>query len=66
MHILFDFVICMHRNRWKVGLLVTKRLCNVYTLNVNNVDILMSSMADSGGVAVLHDLATRPKPEFVF
>ena len=54
----------MHRNRWKVGLLVTKSLCNVYTLNVDSVDISMSFMVDGGGVAVLCGLATRPKPDF--
>ena len=50
----------MHRNRWKVGLLVTKSLFNIYTLNV---DILISTMVDGGGVAVLYDSATRPKPD---
>ena len=64
MHRLFYFVICMHRNRWKVGLLVTKSLCNIYTLNVDSVDILMRTMVDVGGVAVLYYLATRPKPDF--
>ena len=49
MHRLFYFVICLHRNRWKVGLLVTKSLCNIYTLNVDSVDILMSTMVDGGG-----------------
>ena len=43
----------MHRNRWKVELLVTKSLCKVYNLNVDSVDILMSSMVDGGRVAVL-------------
>ena len=64
MHRLFYFGICMHRNRWKVGLLVTKSLCNIYTLNVDNVYILISTMVDGRGVAVLYDLATRPKPDF--
>ena len=64
MHRLFYSVICMYRNRWKVGLLVTKSMCNIYTLNVDCIDILMSTMVDGGGVAVLYNLATRPKPEF--
>ena len=55
----------MQRNKWNVGLIVTKSLCSVYSLNVDSVDILMSSMVDGGGVAVavLYGLATRPKPE---
>ena len=43
-----------------MGLLVTKSLCNIYPLNVDSVDILMSTMVDGGGEAVLYDLATRP------
>ena len=48
-----------------VGLIVTKSLCSVYSLNVDSIDILMSSMFGGGGVAVvvLYGLATRPKPE---
>ena len=59
MHRLFYIGICKHRNGWKVELLVTKSLCNVYTLNVNSVDILMSSMVDGGGLAVFYCPATR-------
>ena len=51
----------MHRNKWKVVLLVTKSLCNIYTLNVDSVDILLSTMVDGGGVAVLYDLAMLKK-----
>ena len=43
----------MQRNKWNVGLIVTKSLCSVYSLNVDSVDILMSSMVDGGGVAVV-------------
>ena len=49
---LFYFGIRMHRNGWKVGLLVTKSLCNVYTLNVDSVDILISA-SDGGGVIII-------------
>ena len=42
----------MQRNKWNVGSIVTKSLCSVYSLNVDSVDILMSSMVDGGGVAV--------------
>ena len=65
MHRLFYFGICIHRNGWKVGLLVTKSLCNVYTLNVDSVDILMSFMVNGGELAVLCGSATRRKPDFV-
>ena len=50
----------------RLDLLVTKSLCNVYTLNVDSVDILMSSMVDGGGVTVLYGSAIRRNRFFLF